>query len=92
MADGQKGINLTELIKNFEENDELTPGEKLGIFVAMIDHKILMQEMRTNAMLVQTGIQPPSPVMAFAAAVLRIGRPELFVDEEENDGQPGNGA
>lgn len=89
MAEEKRGINLTELIKNFEANDELTPGEKLGIFVAMIDHNILLQELRTNAMLVQTGIQPPSPVMAFAAAVLRIGRPELFPKDDEEDEDDG---
>lgn len=82
MAEEKLEFDLEKLVQGFVSNDGLTPADKVGVFIHMIDHKILLQELRMNAMLVQTGIQPPSPCMAFAAAVLRIGRPELFPEED----------
>ena len=88
----QQGINLNNLIDDINEMD-LSVGDRLQMFVTLIDPKTLIGEVRTNAMLVQTGIQPASPCMAFTAGILRIGRPELFPEEkEEDDGQPGDGA
>jgi hypothetical protein len=87
----QQGINLNKIIDGLNEMDHLSVGDRLQMFVTLIDPKTLIREVQTNAMLVQTGIQPASPCVAFAAGILRLGRPELFT-QEEDDGQPSDGA
>jgi hypothetical protein len=79
----QQGINLNKIIDGLNEMDHLSVGDRLQMFVTLIDPKTLIREVRTNAMLVQTGIQPASPCVAFTAGILRLGRPELFPEEED---------
>ena len=82
MAEEVPQLDLNKIIDGLNEMDHLSVGDRLQMFVTLIDPKTLINEVRMNSMLVQTGIQPASPCVAFTAGILRIGRPELFPEDD----------
>ena len=83
MAEEVPQLDLNKIIDGLNEMDHLSVGDRLQMFVTLIDPKTLINEVRMNSMLVQTGIQPASPCVAFTAGILRIGRPELFPEDDD---------
>ena len=80
MADDE-GIDIGPLIEDLANDDSVERGDKLAMFVSLVDPQVIMKQLAANALMVKLGISPPSPVDAFAAAVIRLGRPELFPDD-----------
>ncbi len=71
-------VNIGALIEDLANNEELSIGDRLQMFIALIDPDPIMKQLAANGLSVKLGMTAPSPVDALAATMLRLGRPELF--------------
>lgn len=81
MSDEGVRVAIGPLLEDLANNDEISRGDKLAMFVSIVDVQVILKQLTANALMHKLGMTPPSPVDAFAAAILRLGRPELFPDD-----------
>ena len=76
--EGAVGKLLESLTKS-----ELSPGEQVSAFVAMLDVTDIVNHLKSKGMSINIGIDISDPVYTFTYGVLKLLRPELFEEKPE---------
>jgi len=69
---------VKEIVESFLAADDVEPGDKLWMFVQLINDKPLMQQLESHNLSLTVGIAIPDPIYDFAYGVLRLAKPHLF--------------
>jgi hypothetical protein len=76
-------MNLNELVTSLEENSDLSQGDKLQMFVSLVDGKALKQELEKQAAMQKIGLVGESNIHIFVYGILKLGCPHLFIETNQ---------